>query len=107
MADIRFLLEADIAATTAGSPVTIVAAATGKKVVVWQMFIVGVATATVAVTDGSTALQATPIPFAVGAQLNLPYTGAPWFKTTISAALKLTVATGSGSVTGRLYYTLE
>lgn len=95
-----------IAATTGGSPNTILAAVTGSVIRVIAMALsVSVADpAAVNLKSAATSISG-PMSFAANGQLILPYMGGfPWFETAVSAALNMTVTGTSNTVSGTLVY---
>lgn len=96
-----------IAAGSAGTAVTVVAATAGKRCRVYRLIAIADAAATLTVKRGSTALTG-DMAFAAnsGIVLETPATWIPWFVTNVNEAL--VIARGSScALAGECLYSLE
>lgn len=104
MAQIRSFNEADINCATVGNN-SIVAAVSGRPIVVWKIFLVAAGAVNIKFLDGTTALNAAAIPLAAaGSTFTLLHEGSPHFETAPGNAFVLNLGAGV-QVTGRVYYT--
>lgn len=95
-------LQSAVISFASASDNEIIAAVTGKRILVHRLFLVCAGTTNLTFKRGTTALSGA-IPMAANGGITFDITGEPWFTTGIAENFVIT-SSGSAQVSGTVYY---